>query len=278
MRFMTGEPREPRQRRRDPGSRFEGEREARSVATRLGGDLRKGRVRKRLTQEQVGQRIGIDQSRVCQLELGRGAGAPLGVWIAFGIAVGRPLAVAATRSLESEPRDAGHLAGQELVMRLAQANGVHATFELPTRPQNPALMVDVGLRDDRHRVLDITEIWNRLDDLGGARRTFKRKLAEAEALAVAVGGDRGPYRVTGCWVLRATAANRALLARYPTIFASEFPGSSRQWVWALTAGAPPPSEPGLVWIDVAGTRIYEARATAGSARNSAGTPARSTTR
>jgi hypothetical protein len=78
-------------------------------------------------------------------------------------------------------------------------------------------------------------------------------------LAVVAGGDNGPYRVAGCWVLRATAANRALVARYPTIFASEFPGSSHQWVKALTTGAPPPREPGLVWVDLAGTRIYEFR-------------------
>ena len=210
-----------------PTARLEGEREARSIATRLGGELREGRVRKRLTQKQVGDRIGVDQSRVCQMELGRGERAPLGAWIAFGIVVDRPLAISTSRSIEPEPRDAGHLGAQELIMRIARANGVHATFELPTRPQQPSLMVDVGLRDDRNRVLSITEIWNRMDDLGAARRTFRHKVAEAEELAVAVGGAKGPYRVSGCWVVRATAANRALLARYPAIFASEFPGSSR---------------------------------------------------
>jgi hypothetical protein len=42
------------------------------------------------------------------------------------------------------------------------------------------------------------------------------------------------------WVVRPSAANRRLLARYPEIFRSAFPGSSRAWVAALTTGAPPP--------------------------------------
>jgi hypothetical protein len=51
------------------------------------------------------------------------------------------------------------------------------------------------------------------------------------------------------WVVRETARNRALLARYPEIFASVFTGSSRGWVLALTTGSEPPDEPGLVWCD-----------------------------
>jgi hypothetical protein len=57
-------------------------------------------------------------------------------------------------------------------------------------------------------------------------------------------------------VVRATARNRALLARYPEVFAARFPGSSRQWVNAITTGAEPPAEPGLVWASVDGTRVY----------------------
>ena len=44
--------------------------------------------------------------------------------------------------------------------------------------------------------------------------------------------------------------------RYPELFASRFPGSSRGWVDALTKGTPPPGQPGLVWSDVAGTRLF----------------------
>ena len=142
---------------------------------------------------------------------------------------------------------------------MASQHGIARTFELPTRPTNPTTWIDVGLRDDRRRILEVVEIGNRIDDVGAARRSFKRHLAEAEALAVVAGGDAAPYEVTGCWVLVATAANRNLVARYPAIFASEFPGSSRVWAEALTSGSAPHPQPGLVWADVAGTRIYEVR-------------------
>ena len=246
-------------RRRPSQPRLQGNREARAIATRLGGEMRDGRVRTSLKQSQVAELIGVHQSRVSQIERGVGHAAPLAVWIAFGIAVQRPLAITSTRSPIVEPRDTGHLAAQELILRLAKAHGIHGSFELRTRPAPSATYIDVGLRDDRNRVFSVIEIWNRFEEIGAGSRNFKRKLAEAEELAVVAGEDAGPYRVAGCWVLRATAANRALVARYPAIFAAEFPGSSRAWVRALTHGEPPPKEPGIVWVDVAGRRLSEVR-------------------
>jgi hypothetical protein len=57
-------------------------------------------------------------------------------------------------------------------------------------------------------------------------------------------------------VVRATARNRQLVARYPEVFASRFPGSSIGWVRALATGTEPPAEPGLVWCDANATRLY----------------------
>ncbi|HET7676557.1 MAG TPA: hypothetical protein VFK38_01740 [Candidatus Limnocylindrales bacterium] len=99
------------------------------------------------------------------------------------------------------------------------------------------------------------ECWNSLGDIGAAARATSRKAAEAADMAVAVGGER-PYRVATCWVLRASARNRALVARYPEVFAARFPGSSVRWVRALSAGQEPPVEPGLVWCDAAATRLF----------------------
>lgn len=182
--------------------------------------------------------------------------------------VGCPIGIATTRTLQADPRDVGHLAAQELILRLARAAGIGGTFEVRSRDSASSLFIDVGLRDDRHRVVSVIEIWNRIGDLGDGARSFARKLADAEAIAIAAGGDGGdggPYRVTGCWVLRATAANRALVGRFPAIFAAAFPGSSRHWVEALTTGTPPPGQPGVVWADLAGTRLYEVRLRAGQA-------------
>jgi hypothetical protein len=84
-----------------------------------------------------------------------------------------------------------------------------------------------------------------------------RKLAELEDMAVARWGEDA--RVGLVWIVRATRRNRALIAKYPEIFASRFPGSSIGWVRALTLGTEPPTEPGLVWCDVAATRLFEWR-------------------
>jgi hypothetical protein len=107
---------------------------------------------------------------------------------------------------------------------------------------------DVGVRDDTHRVLILEEAWNTFGDVGAARRATTRKAAEAERLAIAIGGDR-PYRVASVWIVRATAANRGLISRYPAVFARACPGSSLDWVRALVDGDAPPEATGLVWCD-----------------------------
>jgi transcriptional regulator with XRE-family HTH domain len=236
-----------------------GAREAVALCATLGAQLRAARRAAHLTQQQLAGRVGLSQVRISEMERGLGASAPVGAWIAVGIATGRPLAVSLSRSIQVEPRDAGHLAAQETILRLAKANGRHGLFELRTRPAPNSTYIDVGISDDARRTLSVIEIWNRFEEIGAGARNFKRKLAEAAELTVAAGAGGEPYRVTGCWVLRATAANRALVARYPAIFAADFPGSSRAWVRALTIGAAPPDQPGIVWIDLAGSRIYEVR-------------------
>lgn len=245
-------------RRRRSNARVTGDLEARSIATRIGAAIRAARRRKRWTQARVAEIVGVDQSRISQIELGRSLGAPFGLLIGIGIAVGCPIAVATTRVADGGTQEAGHLAAQETVLRLGQRNRRVGTFELRSNPGPNPLFIDVGLRDDARRVLEVIEICNRLDDLGAAVRTFQRKVLEADEHATGVAGDP-PYRVTGCWVLRATAANRALVASYPATFDAAFPGSSRAWVRALVDGTTPPEQPGVVWIDLAGTRIWEVR-------------------
>jgi hypothetical protein len=168
--------------------------------------------------------------------------------------------VAFSRDVEqAEPRDAGHLAAQELVLGLARSHGRAASFELPTRPADPARSTDVGLRDDAARALFLVEIWNRLDDLGAAARASDRKVVEASAYAALAGGDVGPYRVAACWLLVDTAANRRLIARYPEIVRTRFPGSSVRWAAALTNGTAPPAEPGVAWVAPRAGRIIPLR-------------------
>ncbi len=208
-----------------------------------------------MTQRHLGDRAGLSQSVISQVERGLGGSLSLDVWQRIFTALGRRLTMEAERDPVEEPRDAGHLALQELVLRVGRQAGYSTSFELATRPSEPSRSTDVGLRDDLRRRLVLVECWNTFGDIGAAVRSSSRKLAEAAELAIAVGGDRA-HSVRGCWVIRATAANRGLVARYPQIFAARFPGSSAAWVRALTVGAQPPDEPGIVWSDVPATRLF----------------------
>ena len=248
-----------RTRKRHADSAARAARHAQVVALALGEELRLARTRRRLTQAQLASRARLSQVRIGELERGAGGGAPLDTWISLADALGRRLVVEWGRDAEEDPIDGGHLKVQELVLQLARAAGYEATFELPTRAAPSSRSVDVCLRSGHRRALVITEVWNRLDDIGGSVRATNRKVAEARDLAVALGHEAGRYRVGSCWVVRATPRNRALVARYPEAFTSRFPGSSRAWVRALTDGTPPPSQPGLVWADVSGTRLFDWR-------------------
>jgi transcriptional regulator with XRE-family HTH domain len=231
-----------------------------AIAATLGREARATRRHRRLTQQRLAGAIGISRPRYAEIERGEGATAPLGTWARIGAALARPLAVSFSRDIDPpEPRDAGHLAAQELVLRLARSHGRTASFELPTRPADPARSSDIGLRDDANRTLIVVEIWNRLDDIGAAARATDRKVAEAEAPAAFSGEDGAPYRVASCWLLVDTASNRRLVGAYPEIFRTRFPGSSAGWARALAEGAAPPIEPGIAWVDPRAGRIVPMR-------------------
>lgn len=241
---------------------IEGQREAAALAGTLGRVVRTRRHDKGLSLADVGARVGLSRTRIAEIERGEGIGTPLQIWVALGIALGHPLAVSFSRPLGEQraPVDGGHLEIQEAVLRLARATGRHGTFELPTRPADPARSTDVGLRDERHRVLIRVECWNTFGDVGAAVRVTNRKAAEAAAHAIAmIVGDAEAYRVATVWVVRASAGNRALLERYPHIIDAAFPGSSRSWCRALTDGIEPPAAHGLVWFDPATGRLTEHR-------------------
>ena len=247
------------ERRRRASAAIAGDREAISIAASLGREVQATRRRRRLRQADLAAAVGLAQARISDIERGVGTGTPLLVWVRLGIALGRPLAASFSRDREPPmPADAGHLAAQELLLRLVRATGRSGVVELPTQADNPSLSVDVCIRDDPHRALIINEIWNRTDDLGRAMRSSDRKTAEVSELAIGIGGDH-PYRVATCWLFVDTAANRALAARFPEVLAARFPGSSVAWVRCLTEGADPPHRPGIVWIDLRRGRIVPMR-------------------
>ncbi len=222
-----------------------------TIAAVLGREVRADRRALRLTQSAVAERLGVHQTWISAIELGRGGSVPLEKWIALGVVLGRPLAVGFSRPTDPDATlaDAGHLRIQEAMLGLARSTGRRAAVELPTRPLDPRHSTDVALRDDRHRVLILIEAWNTFGDLGAAIRSTHRKATEAADLASVLGGGAPPYRVATVWVVSATAANHRLVGRYPNLFAAAFPAPSAAWVRALSAGTAPPHEAGLVWFE-----------------------------
>ena len=207
-------------------SRLEGRRLAREAITALGPRIRAARLRRKWTQAMLGQKVGLTASRIGQIEAGRDTGPGIEVLFSLSVVFDIPLKVEFGRDAEAEPVDAGHLKMQELGLLLGRQTGFGRTFELSTKPANPSYSIDVGLRDDTRRLLIIEECWNTFGNVNASIRSTRRKIAETEAMAVAIGGERGPYKVAGVWIVRDTRANRALIARYPEVFASAFPGSS----------------------------------------------------
>lgn len=204
----------------------------------LGRELRTSRRRRRLGQRHLADEVGLSQSTISLMERGFGGGLTLDCWQAVAQALGRTTRLTLTADTLAEPADAGHLAIQELVLRLARLAGFALTFELPTRPVSPKGWGDIGLRDDRRRILLMVECWNTIGDIGAGVRASDRKRAEAEQYAVAIGplddaGVARPYRVRGCWVVRASARNRALVGRYPENLRGALSGIFRR----LDAGA-----------------------------------------
>ncbi|HLB45090.1 MAG TPA: helix-turn-helix transcriptional regulator [Candidatus Limnocylindrales bacterium] len=227
-----------------------GRRRAIEACALAGEQIAKARKRRGWPQRVLAHKLGISQARESQIEAGKGGGVPPDMWYAFASALGIPFRMEFGRDAVQELEDAGHLEMQEFMLRLGRATGFNGGFELATRPSNPAYSVDVGLRDDARRLLVLEECWNTFGNIGASVRSTRRKIAEAEALAVAAGGDGGPYLVSGCWIVRDTARNRAVLERYPEVFESTFTGPSGAWVRALTEpGALPPTGLGLVWCD-----------------------------
>jgi transcriptional regulator with XRE-family HTH domain len=244
---------------RRPRARIVGLQRAEKEVVRAGSAVLDARRRRKLSQATLASQIGMSRARLAAIEAGRGGGAPAEVWFALGEALGIYLRFEFGRDPQVELRDAGHLDIQELLLRLAKPAGWERAFEARSGSWSSDRSVDVRLLDRKGRRLVIGECWNTFSDLGEATRSSERKIRDAQQQAVAVAGEGEPYPVGLVWIVRDTAANRAMVAKYEHIFEGRFPGSSPAWVRAVTNRGPMPTQPGLVWCDVNATRLFARR-------------------
>ena len=214
------------------------------------------RTRRHWSQEELATRAGVGRMVIGRAERAVGhveLEALERIALAFGVSLAVGFARDGFRDV-ADVADAGHLAIQEVILRLGRVAGFERQFELPTRPNEPWRSIDVVLGSDARRLAIAIECWNTIGDLGAATRSSRRKAAELQDHAIGRWGAEG--RATLVWVVRETARNRALVTRYPEVLATAFTGSSRGWVATLTAGAEPPASPGLVWCDIATGRLH----------------------
>ena len=198
----------------------------------------------------------ISRSEWSGLELGRKS-ATVATWNRAAFAVGGSLdAWIKQTSAAGMPRDAVHLRNQELILRLGVGGGWKGLpEELIDRDARTSRAADVLLYRrspiDQVDEYSFWDVWDWFDDVGGPVRDFQRRMEAVGRYAVARMRlpDSPLPRTGGCFVVRATARNRALIHDHRNFFRSRFPGSAQGWLRALEdAHAPMPTDPALIWV------------------------------
>lgn len=244
-----------RRRRRASSERGEGRRRAAIVGRRIGIGLRESRLALRMSQARAADRAGIFQASWSRIERGVTGAASLETLASCAAAVGTQLAAfIEARPGTDLPRDIEHLRRQELVIELSRGGDWAAQPELAIDPRAVrSRSIDVHLARFGGAERAIVEIVDLMADGGAEFRNLTDKVAAVRRIA----GDGA--RVRGLLVLRATARNRAIVAEFPGLFATRFPGSASQWLRALSdPTVAMPDGDGLIWSTVRGDRLFAA--------------------
>jgi len=228
------------------------------VAARLGVALRDARRSAFLSQRAVAARCGVSHQRISELERGRGERATVATWSTVAAEIGEQLVAFIEKQPSADlPRDIEHARRQALVIETARGGGWVATPEarLVTHRDRPR-SIDVLLQRSERGEAAVVEVWNLLLDVGAALRGLDEKID-------GVGSDPIDHRVAGLWVVRGTSRNRSVLAQLALMIEPRFPAEPRAWLRAMRdPGAPMPTDPGILWSDNGGTRIFAGRSMA----------------
>ena len=206
-----------------------GRRRAAELSRRLATALREARLAAGLTQAEAAARARISQAQWSRLERATSEAQRAGVeeWAVAAEAVGLRLAAFMERASGATlPRDIEHLLRQNAVVSRGRPGGWLPAPEMPLDIGAGGHVVDVMLTRAVRREATVVEIWDWLDDVGAALRSFDEKVA-------AVRRQLSGWHVQGTWVMRGTRRNRDLVRGLGALFAARFPADGEAWLRAL---------------------------------------------
>lgn len=214
----------------------------------MGVRLRRARLRSGRTQDEVATIAGTSQSMISRMELGRGGGFPLTMWVAVGAACGVDL---------FQAEDDGPPFGLELILACVDAGGwtsvsvAGSALVLDRPPRRVQRSYRPLMRRGERLVVSLVDI---VTDVG--------LVIEGSRHAALVAGRDLPdgWSCGALAVVRWTTANRRRLTESRDRLDLAYPDSGSAWIGAISdPEGIMPDRPGLLWVDVHGTRLIPTR-------------------
>ncbi len=159
-----------------------------------------------MSQATLARLVGISAGRLSAIEAGEGGGAPAEVWFAIAQALGLYLRFEFGRDPQAELRDAGHLAMQELVLRIGRQAGWEGLAEALSRPYGSDRSIDVRLTS---RAIDSS----RSPSAGTRSVTSAQPCGRAPASCVTRRSRQQPLRAVASHSARAWSGSSATAGR-----------------------------------------------------------------
>jgi transcriptional regulator with XRE-family HTH domain len=208
---------------------------------RLGRQYRALRLRRRLRQDDVSERVGVSRSEVGRAERGQADRLRLATLDRIATALGARLEIRLTWNGEALDRllDAGHAALVEAMVERLRLAGWECAVELSFNVWGERGSVDVLAFHRASRTLLVVEVKSVVPDIQATLMTLDRKARLASELARQ--RDWNPVTVGRLLVIGESRTSRRRVDAHRAIFDAAFPARGiavRDWMQA-PAGRPP---------------------------------------
>ncbi|MCI0585062.1 MAG: helix-turn-helix domain-containing protein [Chloroflexi bacterium] len=231
--------------------RAETRRRAVRLSHQLGDDIRRMRLDGNLPVTAIERATGIDDAYLARIEAGT-ARPSLEVLVAIGLALGADLSLRYFAGALPRIHDRFQTPMLEALLRVLHPRW-RCELEVPVG--RPARGVIDSVLSDRSSPLSIaTEVQSEIRRVEEQVRWSREKSDMLAARLAEESADGSRARtVSRLLVLRSTVRTRELARQLPELFRAAFPTRTVDVFAALTGEAPWPG-PGLIWVDLHGSR------------------------